>query len=75
MGFFLPDDIYERLIKFLDGNLSFPFVREDEILGIFFLFGKKYGIKNNLDILSQKEVALKGYLNQKLKKWLVQNKK
>jgi len=59
MGFFLPDDIYERLIKFLDGNLSFPFVREDEILGIFFLFGKKYGIKNNLDILSAKDITRK----------------
>lgn len=59
MGFFLPDDIYKRLLKFLDGNLAFPFVREDEVLGIFFLFGKKYGIKNSLDMLSTKDITRK----------------
>jgi hypothetical protein len=59
MGFFLPTDIYERLLKFLDGNLHFPFVNEDEILGIFFLFGKNYGVKNNLDILSAKDITRK----------------
>lgn len=59
MGFFLPTDIYKRLLRFLDGNLQFPFVKEDEILGIFFLFGKNYGIKNNLDILSAKDITRK----------------
>jgi hypothetical protein len=59
MGFFLPADIYERILKFLDGNLIFPFVKENEILGIFFLFGKNYGIKNNLDILSAKDITRK----------------
>ncbi|VFJ13789.1 conserved protein of unknown function [Candidatus Nitrosocosmicus franklandus] len=59
MGFFLPADIYERLLKFLDGNLHFPFVKENEILGIFFLFGKNYGIKTELDILSAKDISRK----------------
>lgn len=59
MGFFLPTDIYERLLRFLDGNLHFPFVKEDEILGIFFLFGKNHGIKNDLDILSAKDITRK----------------
>ncbi|HKR74360.1 MAG TPA: hypothetical protein VJR94_09630 [Candidatus Nitrosocosmicus sp.] len=59
MGFFLPADIYKRILKFLDGNLIFPFVNEEEILGIFFLFGKNYGIKNNLDIMSAKDITRK----------------
>lgn len=59
MGFFIPSDIYERLLDFLNGNLDFPFVNESEILGIFFLFGKKYGIKNDLDMLSAKDITRK----------------
>ncbi len=45
MGMFLPSDIYKRISKFLDGTLSFPFINKDEILGIFFLFGKNFGVK------------------------------
>ncbi len=57
MGIFLPVDIYERISKFITGDLNFPFVKRDELVGIFFLFGKKYGIKNYLDVLSVKDIA------------------
>lgn len=59
MGFFLPDDINERIIKFLDGNLQFPFVSKNEIMGIFFLFGKKHGVNTPLDVLSAKDITRK----------------
>ena len=59
MGFFLPGNIYERLSKFLDGDLDFPFVDQHEILGIFFLFGKNFGVKNDLDVLSAKDITRK----------------
>lgn len=59
MGFFLPYDIPERISKYIDGNLEFPFIYKDEILGIFFLFGKNFGIKSDLDILSSKDLARK----------------
>ena len=59
MGFFLPVDINERILKFLEGNLQFPFVSKSEILGIFFLFGKKYGVNTPLDILSAKDITRK----------------
>lgn len=59
MGFFLPSNIYERISKFLDGSLGFPFVDQDEILGIFFLFGKNFGIKTNLDVLFAKDITRK----------------
>ena len=45
MGIFLPGDIYERISKFLDGDLGFPFIDKDEIMGIFFFFGKNFGVK------------------------------
>ena len=57
MGMFLPSDINKRVSKFLDGNLKFPFVNKDEIMGIFFLFGKRLGVKTPLDILSVKDLA------------------
>lgn len=72
MGFFLPADIYERLLKFLDGNLHFPFVKENEILGIFFLFGKNYGIKTELDILSAKDISRKTI--DQLKREIIQSR-
>jgi hypothetical protein len=57
MGMFLPPDIYKRISKFLEGNMDFPFINKDEIVGIFFLFGKKFGIKSNIDIISVKDLA------------------
>jgi hypothetical protein len=57
MGMFLPSDINKRVSKFLDRELNFPFVNKDEIMGIFFLFGKKLGVKTPLDILSVKDLA------------------
>ena len=57
MGMFLPSDIYRRVSKFLEGDIDFPFVNRDEIVAIFFLFGKKLGIKSNSDIISVKDLA------------------
>jgi hypothetical protein len=57
MGMFLPSDIYKRVSKFLDGSLDFPFINKDEITGIFFLFGKNFGVKTNIDIFSVKDLA------------------
>ncbi len=57
MGMFLPSDIYKRVSTFLEGNLDFPYIDRDEIMGVFFLFGKKFGIKSNLDIISVKDLA------------------
>ena len=57
MGMFLPSDIYKRISMFIEGTLSFPFVNKDEIMGIFFLFGKNFGVRTQLDILSVKDLA------------------
>ena len=57
MGMFLPSDIYKRISKFIEGTLSFPFINKDEIMAIFFLFGKNFGVKTQLDILSVKDLA------------------
>lgn len=60
MGMFMPPDIQSRVLDFVDGNLPFPFIREDELVGIFFLFGKDNKVSSEIEILSAKDLARKG---------------
>lgn len=60
MGMFMPPDIQSRVLDFVDGNLPFPFIREDELVGIFFLFGKDNKVSSEIEILSAKDLASKG---------------
>jgi len=63
MGIFMPRDIQNRILQFMDGKLTFPFIRSDEIVGVFFLFGKDGKISNEIDILNAKDLARNG-MNQ-----------
>jgi hypothetical protein len=63
MGIFMPRDIQNRILQFMDGKLTFPFIRGDEIVGVFFLFGKDGKILNEIDILNAKDLARNG-MNQ-----------
>lgn len=40
MGIFLPVDVDSRITQFLEKKIEFPFIKKDEIIGIFYLFGK-----------------------------------
>lgn len=59
MGIFTPVDIESRIIQFLKNKIEFPFVKKDEIIGIFYLFGKNNKVNNDLEILSAKNIAKK----------------
>lgn len=63
MGIFMPHDIQNRILQFMDGKLTFPFIRRDEVVGVFFLFGKDGRISNEIDILNAKDLARNG-MNQ-----------
>lgn len=63
MGIFMPRDIQNRILQFMDGKLTFPFIRSDEIVGVFFLFGKDGKISSEIDILNAKDLAHNG-MNQ-----------
>lgn len=63
MGIFMPRDIQNRILQFMDGKLMFPFIRDDEIVGVFFLFGKDGKISSKIDILNAKDLAHNG-MNQ-----------
>jgi hypothetical protein len=57
MGMFLPSDLSERLVGFISGNLNFPIIKENEIMGAFYLFGKDYGINGQTEVLSATDLA------------------
>jgi len=59
MGIFTPIDISDRIIQFIEKKIEFPFIKEDEIVGIFYLFGKDNKVTSELEILSVRNIAKK----------------
>ncbi len=57
MGIFTPMDISSRIIQFIEKKIEFPFIKEDEIVGIFYLFGKDNKVTSELEILSVRNIA------------------
>jgi hypothetical protein len=41
MGMILPEDISKRIAQFINGQENFPFVKNNELMCIFYLYGKK----------------------------------
>ena len=59
MGMFFPEDIDSRILDFLNDKTDLPFVKSDELMGCFYLFGKDNRVRTNLDILMVKNLAKK----------------
>jgi hypothetical protein len=59
MGMIFPENISERISRFLDSKLNFPFIYGDELMCIFFLYGRKLKVngedeyKQVIDLASQ----------------------
>jgi hypothetical protein len=59
MGMIFPENISERISRFLDRKLNFPFIYDDELMCIFFLYGRKlkvngeYEYKQVIDLAGQ----------------------
>jgi hypothetical protein len=47
MRMILPEDISYRLSEFIAGRQNFPFITNDELIGIFYLYGKKNGVRHD----------------------------
>ncbi|HET7148078.1 MAG TPA: hypothetical protein VFI73_06205 [Candidatus Nitrosopolaris sp.] len=50
MGMFLPEDISRRITLFIAGILEFPFIKKEELMGTFFIFGKNDGLHGEGEI-------------------------
>ena len=57
MGIFTPIDIPSRIIQFIEKKIEFPFIKENEIVGIFYLFGKDNKVTSESEILSVRNIA------------------
>jgi hypothetical protein len=57
MGIFTPKDISSRITQFIEKKIEFPFIKKDEIVGIFYLFGKDNKVLSDLEILSVRNIA------------------
>jgi hypothetical protein len=45
MGIFMPQDISRRISQFIAGHIDFPYVKGDEIMAAFYLFGRQHGVQ------------------------------
>jgi len=63
MGMFLPEDISQRIHWFIEGKLEFPFINKEELMGVFFIFGKNKGVYEEEDILVAKDLAKRTVAN------------
>ena len=54
---FLPEDISQRITEFIARRLDFPFIKKEEIIGVFYLFGKDYGVTGQTEFLITTDLA------------------
>ena len=57
MGMFLPEDISQRITLFIGGKLEFPFIKKEELMGTFFIFGKNNGLYGEEEILAANDLG------------------
>jgi len=65
MGIFMPPDISRRIKQFMAARSDFPFIKNDEVLAAFYLFGKNYGVPES-EVKSATDIA-KGTVEQAAK--------
>jgi hypothetical protein len=62
MGIFIPPDMSFRIKQFMAGQVDFPFIRKDEMIGAFYLFGKDYRVPES-EVQAATDIA-KGTVEQ-----------
>jgi hypothetical protein len=50
MGMILPEDISKRIVEFINGRQNFPFIKNNELTCIFYLYGKKSKINGENEL-------------------------
>ncbi len=57
MGIFLPPDISVRIKQFMAAEVDFPFLEKDELLAVFYLFGKDYEVIGESEVNAARDLA------------------
>jgi hypothetical protein len=66
MGMILPENITNRIAEFVDGKKNFPFIHSNELMCIFFLYGRNW--KVNSEDEYKETVNLAGHTFAKMSK-------
>jgi hypothetical protein len=59
MGIFMPPDITFRIKQFMAATVDFPFVKKDEPLAAFYLFGKDHRVAGEAEVKAATDIARK----------------
>ena len=57
MGMFLPPDISVRIKQFMAAKVDFPFLGKDELLAVFYLFGKDHEVSGESEVNAASDLA------------------
>ncbi len=57
MGIFMPPDISFRIKQFMAATVDFPFIKKDEVLAAFYLFGKDHGVAGEAEVKAVTDIA------------------
>ena len=57
MGVFLPPDISVRIKQFMAAKMDFPFLGKDELLAVFYLFGKDHKVVGESEVNAASDLA------------------
>lgn len=57
MGIFMPPDISSRIKQFMAARVNFPFIKKDEMMAAFYLFGKDQGVAGESEIKAAIDIA------------------
>ena len=57
MGIFMPPDISSRIKQFIAARVDFPFMKKDEMMAAFYLFGKDQGVAGEWEIKAAIDIA------------------
>ena len=57
MGIFLPPDISVRIKQFMAAKMDFPLLKKNELLAVFYLFGKDYKVIGESEISAASDLA------------------
>ncbi|WP_415281352.1 hypothetical protein [Candidatus Nitrososphaera sp. FF02] len=57
MGVFMPADVQARITRFISGQIDFPYIKREELVGAFFIFGKDNGVNNEGEVKEVQDLA------------------
>jgi hypothetical protein len=59
MGLFIPRDISQTIRLFMAKKTTLPLIERNDLMAVFYLFGRKYGVNGDNEIMNARDLAKK----------------